>query len=44
MASSIGIFTKIEQKLVEQFWPGPLTLVMNPQTEHLVHPTVTAGS
>jgi L-threonylcarbamoyladenylate synthase len=40
-ASKYGVFPEIAQRLIKQFWPGPLTLVVG--KTRLVPPIVTAG-
>ena len=40
-ASQVRIFPEIAQRLIKQFWPGPLTLVVD--KTRLVPPIVTAG-
>jgi len=43
MAERIGVFDPLSRKLVEKFWPGPLTLVLPLRAGAGIHPLVTAG-
>ncbi|HTV69082.1 MAG TPA: L-threonylcarbamoyladenylate synthase [Rhizobiaceae bacterium] len=43
MAEGIGVFDPVSRKLAEQFWPGPLTLVVPLKAEVAIHPLATAG-
>ena len=43
MAERIGEFDPLSRKLAEEFWPGPLTLVLPLRAETGIHPLVTAG-
>lgn len=43
MAERHGRFDPLSRRLVEHFWPGPLTLVVPKRAESPVHPLVTAG-
>lgn len=43
MAQAIGVFDPLTLRLVEAFWPGPLTVVVALRPEAGIHPLVTAG-
>jgi L-threonylcarbamoyladenylate synthase len=43
MARRYGVFNARAEKLAEEFWPGPLTLVVPLENAAPVHPLVTAG-
>lgn len=43
MAERIGRFDPLSRKLADQFWPGPLTLVLPLRPEAGIHPLATAG-
>lgn len=43
MAERIGVFDPLSRKLAQEFWPGPLTLVLPLRPEAGIHPLVTAG-
>ena len=43
MAERFGVFDPLSQRLAEQFWPGPLTLVLPLRAGAGIHPLVTAG-
>lgn len=43
MADGIAVFDPLSRRLVEAFWPGPLTLVLRQRPEAGIHPLVTAG-
>lgn len=43
MAGSLASLDVLSQKLIEAFWPGPLTLVLPLGHPSAVHPLVTAG-
>lgn len=43
MAERIGRFDALSRKLAEEFWPGPLTLVLPLRPEAGIHPLATAG-
>jgi len=43
MAGKIGSFDAMSRHLAEQFWPGPLTLVVPQRNGSPIHPLVTAG-
>ncbi len=43
MAGEIARFDPLSQRLVDAFWPGPLTLVLPMREGARVHPLVTAG-
>jgi L-threonylcarbamoyladenylate synthase len=43
MAGRIGRFDPLSRRLAEQFWPGPLTLVLPLLPEAGIHPLATAG-
>ena len=43
MAERIAVFDPLSRKLVEAFWPGPLTLVLPLAAGSGIHPLVTAG-
>jgi L-threonylcarbamoyladenylate synthase len=43
MASEIGVFDPLSEKLAQAFWPGPLTLVLPLAKRSGIHPLVTAG-
>lgn len=43
MAHEFALFDDLSLKLVEKFWPGPLTLVLPLRPGALIHPLVTAG-
>ncbi|MDW6020871.1 L-threonylcarbamoyladenylate synthase [Mesorhizobium sp. BAC0120] len=43
MAEEIGELDPLSRRLVEAFWPGPLTLVLPLKEKASIHPLVTAG-
>lgn len=43
MAERIAVFDPLSRLLAEQFWPGPLTLVLPLREAFGIHPLVTAG-
>ena len=43
MARRIALFDDVSLKLAQEFWPGPLTLVLRLRQESGIHPLVTAG-
>lgn len=43
MASRIGVFDPMSQRLAQKFWPGPLTLVVPLRAGSGIHPLTTAG-
>lgn len=43
MAERIAVFDPLSARLAEQFWPGPLTLVLPLREASGIHPLVTAG-
>ncbi len=43
MAERIGVFDPLSRRLAEEFWPGPLTLVLPLREDAGIHPLVTAG-
>src|SRR5690606_35938011 len=43
MAGRIGVFDALSRRLAEEFWPGPLTLVLPLRPGAGIHPLVTAG-
>lgn len=43
MAEKIAVFDPLSARLAEQFWPGPLTLVLPLREAFGIHPLVTAG-
>lgn len=43
MARAIGQFDPLTKRLVEAFWPGPLTVVVPMRPAANIHPLVTAG-
>lgn len=43
MAERIGVFDRLSRRLVEAFWPGPLTIVLPLSPVSSIHPLVTAG-
>lgn len=43
MAEDYVVFDPLSRKLAEQFWPGPLTLVLPLRAGSAIHPLVTAG-
>lgn len=43
MAERFGVFDPLSKKLAENFWPGPLTLVVSRRPGSPVHALVTAG-
>jgi L-threonylcarbamoyladenylate synthase len=43
MAERIGRFDPLSRKLAEEFWPGPLTLVVPLQPDAGIHPLASAG-
>lgn len=43
MAKTIGVFNEPSQLLAEQFWPGPLTLIVEKAEGSAIHDLVSAG-
>ncbi len=43
MAEDYGVFSPMARRLAEEFWPGPLTLVLPLKQRAPVHPLVNAG-
>jgi len=43
MAERIAHFDPLARRLAENFWPGPLTLVLPHRADSGIHPLVTAG-
>ncbi len=43
MAERIGVFDPLSRRLAEEFWPGPLTLVLPLREDAGIHSLVTAG-
>ncbi|MFI0845613.1 L-threonylcarbamoyladenylate synthase [Mesorhizobium sp. IMUNJ 23232] len=43
MAEKIAVFDPLSARLAENFWPGPLTLVLPLREAFGIHPLVTAG-
>jgi L-threonylcarbamoyladenylate synthase len=43
MAQSIGLFDQISLKIAQQFWPGPLTIVVDKNPDSNIHDLVLAG-
>lgn len=43
MAERFAGFDPLSRRLAEEFWPGPLTLVLPLKEGHAIHPLVTAG-
>lgn len=43
MAEKIAVFDPLSARLAENFWPGPLTLVLPLREMFGIHPLVTAG-
>ena len=43
MAERIGVFDPLSRRLAQEFWPGPLTLVLPVRPQAGIHPLVTAG-
>jgi L-threonylcarbamoyladenylate synthase len=43
MAEAIGVFDPLSLRLAQEFWPGPLTLVVPLRDGSAIHPLVTAG-
>ncbi|HEX5933629.1 MAG TPA: L-threonylcarbamoyladenylate synthase [Pseudorhizobium sp.] len=43
MAERHAIFDPVSRRLAQQFWPGPLTLILPLRAESAIHPLATAG-
>lgn len=43
MAETHAVFDPLSRRLAEQFWPGPLTLVLPLRSTSPIHPLATAG-
>ena len=43
MAETIAVFDPLSRLLAQEFWPGPLTLVLPLRAASPIHPLVTAG-
>jgi Sua5/YciO/YrdC/YwlC family protein len=43
MAERHAVFDPVSRRLAEQFWPGPLTLILPLRKDSAIHPLATAG-
>lgn len=43
MAERYAVFDPLSRLLAEQFWPGPLTLILPLKSDSAIHPLATAG-